>query len=44
MLKDQKEILMLDIQEAERHLEEIIGQITTEDILGNIFSNFCIGK
>ncbi|NPA51964.1 MAG: tRNA uridine-5-carboxymethylaminomethyl(34) synthesis GTPase MnmE [Aquificae bacterium] len=44
MLKNQKEILMLDIQEAEKHLEEIIGEITTEDVLGNIFSNFCIGK
>ncbi len=44
MLKDQKEILMLDIQEAEKYLEEIVGEITTEDVLGNIFSNFCIGK
>ncbi len=41
---DQKEILMLEIQEAEKHLEEITGEITTEDILGNIFSKFCIGK
>ncbi len=40
----QKEILMLEIQEAEKHLEEITGEITTEDILGNIFSKFCIGK
>ncbi len=44
MLISQKEILMLDIQEAEKHLEEIVGLITTEDILGNIFSKFCIGK
>ncbi len=41
---NQKEILMLEISEAEKNLEEITGQITTEDILGNIFGRFCIGK
>ncbi len=41
---DQKEILMLEMSEAEKNLEEITGQITTEDVLGNIFSKFCIGK
>ncbi len=39
-----KEILMLEIREAKEHLSEIIGEITTEDVLGNIFSSFCIGK
>ena len=39
-----KEILMLEIQEIESYLQEIIGEIGTEDILGNIFNNFCIGK
>ncbi|RUM57905.1 MAG: tRNA uridine-5-carboxymethylaminomethyl(34) synthesis GTPase MnmE [Persephonella sp.] len=39
-----KELLMLDIREAQNYLEEIVGLITTEDILGNIFQNFCIGK
>ncbi|MEZ0324205.1 MAG: tRNA uridine-5-carboxymethylaminomethyl(34) synthesis GTPase MnmE [Hydrogenothermaceae bacterium] len=39
-----KEILMLNIQEIEKNLDEIIGFITTEDILGSIFSKFCIGK
>ncbi|NPA16777.1 MAG: tRNA uridine-5-carboxymethylaminomethyl(34) synthesis GTPase MnmE, partial [Aquificae bacterium] len=42
--KDHKELLMLEISEAEKALEEITGEITTEDILGNIFSRFCIGK
>ncbi|NPA13475.1 MAG: tRNA uridine-5-carboxymethylaminomethyl(34) synthesis GTPase MnmE [Aquificae bacterium] len=40
----QKEILMLEIREAEKYLEEITGEITTEEILGSIFSRFCIGK
>ncbi|WP_297889879.1 tRNA uridine-5-carboxymethylaminomethyl(34) synthesis GTPase MnmE [Sulfurihydrogenibium sp.] len=39
-----KEILMLDLQEVLNHLQEIVGQITTEDVLGSIFSKFCIGK
>ncbi len=42
--RDQKEILMLELTEAEKYLEEITGEITTEDVLGNIFSKFCIGK
>ncbi|WP_456382799.1 tRNA uridine-5-carboxymethylaminomethyl(34) synthesis GTPase MnmE [Persephonella sp.] len=42
--KDHKELLMLEISEAEKALEEITGEITTEDVLGNIFSRFCIGK
>jgi tRNA modification GTPase len=25
-------------------LSELTGEITTDDILNNIFSNFCIGK
>jgi tRNA modification GTPase len=39
-----KEILILEIREAKEYLSEILGEITTEDILGNIFSTFCIGK
>ncbi len=38
------EIAMLDIREASDYLGEILGSITTEDILGRIFSRFCIGK
>ncbi len=39
-----KELLMVEIREAKHYLSEIIGEITTEDVLGNIFSSFCIGK
>jgi tRNA U34 5-carboxymethylaminomethyl modifying GTPase MnmE/TrmE len=31
------------IQTAQ-HVSEIVGEIGTEDILNNIFANFCIGK
>ncbi|MFI3320744.1 MAG: tRNA uridine-5-carboxymethylaminomethyl(34) synthesis GTPase MnmE [Rikenellaceae bacterium] len=33
-----------DIRTALYHIGSITGEITTDDILGNIFSNFCIGK
>ncbi len=33
-----------DIRQALHHLGLITGEITTEDLLGNIFANFCIGK
>jgi len=32
------------LKEASSALEEIIGKITTDDILNQIFENFCIGK
>ena len=34
----------MDIRQALHHLGEITGQITTDDLLENIFSKFCIGK
>lgn len=38
------DFLAMDIRSAIRHLAEITGEITTDDLLGNIFANFCIGK
>ena len=38
------DLLTVDIRKAMHHLGEITGEITTEEILGNIFSRFCIGK
>lgn len=38
------DLLSLDIREALRHLGSITGEVTTDEILGNIFSKFCIGK
>ena len=38
------EFLASDLRAAEGSLAEIIGEVTPEDILNNIFSKFCIGK
>lgn len=38
------DLIAIDIQEALHYLGEITGEITNDDILGNIFSKFCIGK
>ena len=38
------DLLAQDIRETMHHLGEITGEITTDEILGNIFKNFCIGK
>ena len=33
-----------DIREAIYHIGSIVGEISTDEVLGNIFRNFCIGK
>lgn len=38
------DLLAIDIREALYHLGEITGQVTNDELLGNIFANFCIGK
>jgi tRNA modification GTPase len=38
------DLLAIDIRQALFHLGEITGAVTTDDLLGNIFANFCIGK
>lgn len=38
------DFLAMDIREALKHLGSITGEITTDDLLGNIFGKFCIGK
>ncbi|MBP3944529.1 tRNA uridine-5-carboxymethylaminomethyl(34) synthesis GTPase MnmE [Sphingobacteriaceae bacterium WQ 2009] len=38
------DFLALDIRQALYHLGEITGQVSTDDLLDNIFSKFCIGK
>jgi len=38
------DLIAIDIRQAIHYLGEITGEITTDEILGNIFKNFCIGK
>ena len=38
------DLLTQDIREAIFYIGEIVGEINTEEILGNIFGKFCIGK
>jgi tRNA modification GTPase len=38
------EFIAVDLRNAEQALGEIIGKVTTDDILNNIFQKFCIGK
>lgn len=39
-----EDLIAIDIRQAIHYLGEITGQITSDEILGNIFKNFCIGK
>ena len=38
------ELLSEDLKNVQARLDELTGVITSDDILGQIFSSFCIGK
>lgn len=38
------ELLAEDLRQAQHYLSEITGEFTSDDLLGRIFSSFCIGK
>ena len=38
------ELVAFDIRSANQYLGELTGDITNDDILGSIFTRFCIGK
>ena len=42
--KSNTDLLAMDVKYTLNHLGEITGEITNDEILGNIFSRFCIGK
>jgi len=41
---DNIELLALHVRDAMNHLSMMVGEVTTDDLLGRIFSSFCIGK
>lgn len=38
------ELVAEDLRQAQQHLAQITGEFTSDDLLGKIFSSFCIGK
>jgi tRNA modification GTPase len=38
------DLIAIDIRQALHHLGSITGEVTTDELLGNIFGKFCIGK
>jgi tRNA modification GTPase len=38
------DLMAIDIRDALYHFGEITGEVTNDELLGNIFANFCIGK
>ena len=38
------ELVAEDLRHAHQHLGEITGEFTTDDLLGRIFTSFCVGK
>ncbi len=42
--KELPEIVAFDLNELADKLSEITGEISPDDVLGSIFSRFCIGK
>jgi tRNA modification GTPase len=38
------DLMAIDIREALYHFGMITGEVTNDELLGNIFANFCIGK
>jgi len=43
-IKELQDLISIDVKSALLYLDEITGEVITDDILNNIFDNFCIGK
>lgn len=38
------DLISQDLRECIFHLSDIVGEVTTDEVLGNIFKHFCVGK
>ncbi len=38
------DLVAIDLRDALHHLGTVTGEVTTDEVLGNIFSRFCVGK
>ena len=43
-LNELQDLISIDVKSAILALDELTGELITDDILNNIFDNFCIGK
>lgn len=43
-IRELQDLISIDVKAALLYLDEITGEVITDDILNNIFDNFCIGK
>lgn len=43
-VRELQDLISIDVKSALLYLDEITGEVITDDILDNIFDNFCIGK
>ena len=43
-VRELQDLISIDVKQALLYLDEITGEVITDDILNNIFDNFCIGK
>ena len=43
-LRELQDLISIDVKSAILALDEITGELITDDILDNIFDHFCIGK
>jgi len=42
--RDQHDLFAEDLRQAQKAMEAITGEYSSDDLLGEIFSRFCIGK
>ena len=43
-LRELQDLISIDVKSAILALDELTGELITDDILNNIFDHFCIGK